>query len=71
MDPVAPTSTPPAPAAHAHEADVPGLVQRTADLLRDGVPLTLLLDLAEDSDPRSAQRYVAEGGDSSWVHRER
>ena len=50
-------------------ADVPALVERTADLLRTGVPLTLLLDLAEEGGPRSAQHYASEGGDVSWVRR--
>ena len=50
-------------------ADVPALVERTSLLLRSGVPLTLLLDLAEEDGPRSAQHYTAEGGDVSWVRR--
>lgn len=50
-------------------ADVPALVERTSRLLRNGVPLTLLLDLAEEDGPRSAQHYTAEGGDVSWVRR--
>ena len=51
-------------------ADVPALVERTSELLRTGVPLTLLLDLAEEEGPRSAQHYAAEGGDVSWVRRQ-
>jgi hypothetical protein len=50
-------------------ADVPALVERTSELLRTGVPLTLLLDLAEEDGPRSAQHYASEGGDVSWVRR--
>ena len=50
-------------------ADVPALVERTSLLLRDGVPLTLLLDLAEEDGPHSAQHYASEGGDVSWVRR--
>ena len=52
-----------------HPTDVPALVERTAELLRTGVPLTLLLDLAEEDGPRSAQHYASEGGDVSWVRR--
>ncbi|HVB27404.1 MAG TPA: hypothetical protein VNE21_05785 [Mycobacteriales bacterium] len=37
------------------------------DLLADGVPLTLLLDLVLPLD--SAGLYRAEPGDASWVHR--
>ena len=59
------TSARPAP----HPADVPALVERTSLLLRNGVPLTLLLDLAEEDGPRSAQHYTSEGGDVSWVRR--
>ena len=55
----------------SHPADVPALVERTSRLLRNGVPLTLLLDLAEEDGPRSAQHYAAEGGDVSWVRRSR
>jgi hypothetical protein len=50
--------------------DVPALVERTSELLRTGVPLTLLLDLAEEGGPRSAQHYATEGGDVSWVRRQ-
>ena len=45
--------------------------ERTAfALLRSGVPLTLLMDLAEEDGPRSAQHYASEGGDVSWVRRQ-
>lgn len=52
--------------AAPHSADVPVLVRRTARLLAAGVPLTLLLDLADDAGPRSELRYQAEGGDAAW-----
>ena len=64
MDPL--TSPDPRP---ARELDLPVLTHRTADLLRDHVPLTLLLDLAEDDGPRSAVRYADEGGDATWLER--
>lgn len=51
----------------ARELDLPLLTHRTADLLRDHVPLTLLLDLADAGDPRSAARYADEGGDAGWL----
>ena len=41
-----------------HPVDVPVLVRTTAQLLRSGVPLTLLLDLAEPGGPRSQLRYA-------------
>jgi len=53
----------------ARELDLPELTHRTADLLRDHVPLTLLLDLADAGDPRSAVRYSDEGGDADWLQR--
>lgn len=49
--------------------DVGALVRRTSDLLAAGVPLTLLLDLAEDGGPRSAQRYVDEPAELGWLRR--
>lgn len=64
----APHSTSTHPDPHPF-ADVPALVERTSELLRTGVPLTLLLDLAEEDGPRSAQHYASEGGDVSWVRR--
>lgn len=70
MDPLAPAPAPAPDLAHPqHAADVPALVRRTAGLLHAHVPLTLLLDLAEDTGPRSAQCYDAEGGDASWLAR--
>lgn len=47
--------------------DVPELVRRTHDLLAAGVPLTLLLDLADEAGPRSTTRYADEGGDLGWI----
>jgi hypothetical protein len=49
--------------------DVAVLVRRTHALLAAGVPLTLLIDLADDAGPRSRLRYEAEGGESAWVRR--
>lgn len=48
--------------------DVAVLVRRTQSLLRAGVPLTLLLDLADEDGPHSRARYAAEGGDVGWLH---
>ncbi len=42
--------------------DIELLVRRTTCLLEAGVPLTLLLDLAEPAGPHSPAVYVAEGG---------
>ncbi len=48
--------------------DLPTLRARTADLLRAGVPLTLLLDLADPSGPDSVAAYAHEGGDARrWL----
>lgn len=47
--------------------DVTALVRRTEALLRAGVPLSLLLDLADDQGPRSRARYTDEGGDAAWL----
>jgi hypothetical protein len=50
--------------------DLPALVARTQALLDSGVPLTLLLDLAEPEGPRSEALYQAEGGwDAGWLDR--
>ena len=67
MHPQAPSTSPGTDSPHS--ADVPALVERTSELLRTGVPLTLLLDLADEDGPRSAQHYASEGGDVSWVRR--
>ena len=63
MEPTAPAPTGPGP---RHVADVGVLVRRTQHLLQAGVPLTLLLDLAED-DPHSGTRYATEQADLSWL----
>lgn len=47
--------------------DVAVLVRRTHELLAAGVPLTLLLDLADEAGPRSHIHYATEGGDLRWV----
>ena len=47
--------------------DLPVLRRRTVALLRAGVPLTLLLDLADPTGPHSDQRYALEGGDARWL----
>ena len=49
--------------------DVPGLVQRTYQLLTAGIPLTLLLDLADAGGPRSRELYAAEGADPELLRR--
>lgn len=53
--------------APRHALDLPLLARRTQDLLACGVPLTLLLDLADAAGPRSQDRYAVEGGDASWL----
>lgn len=50
-----------------HPLDVAALVRHTHRLLQAGVPLTLLIDLADEAGPRSHLRYSAEGGDCAWV----
>lgn len=62
------TAAPTVPAPR-HALDVAVLVRHTHQLLASGVPLTLLLDLADEAGPRSQARYDAEGGDCSWVTR--
>lgn len=47
--------------------DVSVLVRGTHDLLAAGVPLTLLLDLADDGGPRSRQRYADEPAELDWL----
>jgi len=49
------------------DLDLPALTHRTADLLRDHVPLTLLMDLVETGGPRSEVRYADEGGNADWL----
>ena len=43
------------------------LVRRTSALLRAGIPLTLLLDLADPAGPDSAGRFASETADLSWL----
>lgn len=50
-----------------HPLDLPALRRRTGELLRAGVPLTLLLDLADPEGPDSAALFGREGGDTSWL----
>lgn len=50
-----------------HPLDVEVLVRRTSALLHAGVPLTLLLDLAEPLGPDSSGRFTSEGGDLTWL----
>lgn len=53
---------------HDRTLDLPTLRARTAELLRAGVSLTLLLDLAEPAGPDSAAAYADEGGDARpWL----
>ena len=52
--------------APRHPVDVAVLVRTTSQLLRSGVPLTLLLDLAEPDGPRSRGLYADEGVDPGW-----
>lgn len=47
--------------------DVTALVRRTEALLRAGVPLSLLLDLADEGGTHSRARYTDEGGDAAWL----
>jgi hypothetical protein len=45
------------------------LVSRTRALLRAGVPLTLLLDLADPAGPDSVGHFDSEPADLSWLRR--
>lgn len=45
------------------------LVSRTQELLRDHIPLCLLLDLADPAGPDSAARFSSETADLSWLRR--
>jgi hypothetical protein len=46
---------------------LPLLARRATALLGAGVPLTLLIDLAEPGGPRSRELYAAEHADAAWV----
>lgn len=48
----------------AHPYDLPVLRRRTAALLAAGVPLSLLLDLADPEGPHSERRFGREAGDA-------
>jgi len=39
----------------------------TMSWLRDGVPLTLLLDLLPDGGPASAENHATEPADTAWL----
>ena len=43
------------------------LAGRTRELLRAGVPLSLLVDLADQTGPRSCALYAAEPADTGWL----
>ncbi len=43
------------------------LITRTQRMLRDGVPLTLLLDLADPAGPDSARHFANETADLAWL----
>jgi hypothetical protein len=45
------------------------LAGRTRSLLHAGVPLSLLLDLADPHGPASREVYAHEPGDAGWVPR--
>ena len=46
------------------------LARRTRSLLHAGVPLSLLMDLADQTGPRSRALYAAEEPDLSWLDRQ-
>ncbi|MCW2616484.1 MAG: hypothetical protein JWN08_3478 [Frankiales bacterium] len=52
---------------HARPVDLPTLRRRTGDLLRAGVPLTLLVDLVDPHGPDSRALFGVEGGDTGWL----
>lgn len=47
--------------------DTEKLVRRTNALLRDHIPLGLLLDLTDPAGPDSAGRFGSEKADLSWL----
>ena len=49
------------------QVDLPLLAARVPAMLEAGVPLTLLIDLAEPAGPRSRDLYAAEQEDASWL----
>ena len=60
-------TAPAGPVPRLPSLDLPALVARTESLLRGGVPLTLLLDLADPQGPRSGALYGQEPADLSWL----
>ena len=56
-------------AATLPEWELAFLAGRTRSLLRAGVPLSLLVDLADASGPRSNAVYAAEHPDTGWLDR--
>lgn len=60
-------TAPALPAPRRPSLDLPALAARTGALLRGGVPLTLLLDLADPRGPRSGALYGQEPADLSWL----
>ena len=59
------------PALAVPAVDLPTMAARTGALLRSGVPLSLLLDLAEPRGPRSDVLYGAEAADLAWLRQAR
>lgn len=57
----------------ANEAAATGeralLVGRTRTLLREHIPLCLLLDLADPAGPDSAEHFATEPADLGWLRR--
>ena len=49
------------------QVDLPLLARHAAALLEAGVPLTLLIDLAEPGGPHSRDVYAAECGVADWL----
>ena len=49
------------------QVDLPLLARRASSLLEAGVPLTLLIDLADPDGPRSRDVYATEPGDTDWL----
>lgn len=47
--------------------DVDEMVARTSALLADGIPLSLLLDLASPRGPHSAELWADEAPDLHWL----
>jgi hypothetical protein len=60
---------PAAPSTALPEWEQTFLAGRARSLLRAGVPLSLLVDLADASGPHSSAVYAAEPADSSWAIR--